>query len=63
MTTGKTIAVTTRTFVGKVISLVFNVLSRFVTFVIAFFPKLLENLKSEEGKAQTLMSLAAGSHG
>ena len=60
MTTGKTIAVTTRTFVGKVISLVFNMLSR---FVIAFFPKLLENLKSEEGKAQTLMSLAAGSHG
>ena len=63
MTTGKTIAVTTRTFVGKVISLVFNMLSRFVTFVIAFFPKLLENLKSEEGKSQTLMSLAAGSHG
>ena len=47
-------------FVGKVMSLLFNMLSR---FVIAFFPKLLENLKSEEGKAQTLMSLAAGSHG
>ena len=60
MTTGKAIALTRRTFVDKVMSLLFNMLSR---FVIAFFPRLLENLKSEEGKAQTLMSLAAGSHG
>ena len=30
MTTGKTIALTTWTFVGKVLSLLFNVLSRFV---------------------------------
>ena len=30
MTTGKTIALTIRTFVGKVISLLFNMLSRFV---------------------------------
>ena len=30
MTTGKTIALTTRIFVGKVISLLFNMLSRFV---------------------------------
>ena len=30
MTTGKTIALTRRTFVGKVISLLFNMLSRFV---------------------------------
>ena len=30
MTTGKTIALTIRTFVGKVISLLFNTLSRFV---------------------------------
>ena len=29
MTTGKTIAVTRQTFVGKVMSLLFNVLSRF----------------------------------
>ena len=36
MTTGKTIALTIRTFVGKVMSLFFNVLSR---FVIAFLPK------------------------
>ena len=36
MTTGKTIALTRRTFVGKVISLLFNMLSR---FVIAFFPR------------------------
>ena len=36
MTTGKTIALTIRTFVSKVMSLLFNTLSR---FVIAFFPK------------------------
>ena len=36
MTTGKTIALTRQTFVGKVMSLVFNMLSR---FVIAFLPR------------------------
>ena len=36
MTTGKTIVLTRRTFVGKVMSLLFNMLSR---FVIAFFPR------------------------
>ena len=36
MTTGKTIALTIWIFVGKVMSLLFNVLSR---FVIAFFPR------------------------
>ena len=36
MTTGKTIAVTRRTFVGKVMSLIFNMLSR---LVIAFLPR------------------------
>ena len=36
MTTGKTIALTTGTFVGKVMSLLFNTLSR---FVIAFLPR------------------------
>ena len=36
MTTGKTIALTLQTFVGKMMSLLFNVLSR---FAIAFFPK------------------------
>ena len=36
MTTGKTIALTRRTFVGKVIPLVFNMLSR---LVIAFLPR------------------------
>ena len=35
MTTGKTIALTTETFVGKVMSLLFNMLSR---LVIAFLP-------------------------
>ena len=36
MTTGKTITLTTGTFVGKVISLIFNMLSR---LVIAFLPR------------------------
>ena len=36
MTTGKTIALTRRTFVSKVVSLLFNILSR---LVIAFLPK------------------------
>ena len=36
MTTGKTIALTRWTFVGKVMSLLFSMLSR---FVIAFLPK------------------------
>ena len=37
MTTGKTIVLTRRTFVGKVMSLLFNMLSR---LVIAFLPRL-----------------------
>ena len=36
MTTGKTIALTSRTFVGKVMSLLFNMLSR---LVITFLPR------------------------
>ena len=36
MTTGKSIALTRRTFVGKIMSLLFNMLSR---FVIAFLPR------------------------
>ena len=36
MTTGKTIALTRQTFVSKVMSLLFNMISR---FVIAFLPK------------------------
>ena len=36
MTTGKTVALTRWTFVGKVISLLFNILSR---LVIAFLPR------------------------
>ena len=34
MTTGKTIALTRRTFVGKVMSLLFNMLSRFVIVIL-----------------------------
>ena len=37
MTTGKTIALTRRTFVGKVMSLLFNVLSR---LFVAFLPRI-----------------------
>ena len=36
VTTGKTIALTRRTFVGKMMSLLFNILSR---FVIVFLPR------------------------
>ena len=36
MTTGKTIALTRWTFVGRVISLLFNILSR---LVVAFLPR------------------------
>ena len=36
MTTGKTIALTRQTFVGKIVSLLFNMLSR---FVITFLPR------------------------
>ena len=36
MTTGKTIALTRQTFVGKMMSLFYNILSR---FVIAFLPR------------------------
>ena len=36
MTTGKTIALTIQTFVGNVMSLLFNILSR---FVIVFLPR------------------------
>ena len=38
MTTGKIIALTIPTFVGKVISLIFNTLSRFVIFIIGKHP-------------------------
>ena len=41
VTTGKTITLTIWTFVGKMMSLLFNMLSR---FGIAFLPKLLDNI-------------------
>ena len=47
MTTGKTIALTIWTFVGKVMSLVFNMLSR---FVIAFLPRSEERRVGKEWK-------------
>ena len=50
MTTGKTIALTRQTFVGKVMSLLFNMLSQ---LVIIFFPKnkrlLISGLQSPSG--------------
>ena len=56
MTTGKTIALTRRTFVGKVMSLLLNMLSR---LVITFLPKkcpinLQNPLYNEEGASQSL---------
>ena len=51
MTTGKTIALTRRTFVGKVMSLLFNILSRLViTFLPAF------NLSQHQGLFQGVSS-------
>ena len=44
MTTGKTIALTRRTFVGKVMSLLFNMLSR---LVITFLPRSKQMRKGE----------------
>ena len=44
MTTGKTIALTRQTFVGKVISLLFKMPSR---FVIAFLPRRRDLLSSK----------------
>ena len=52
MTTGKTTVLTIRTFVSKVMSLLFNALS---SFVIAFLPRNNFNLKIREenmGKMQ-----------
>ena len=39
MTTGKTIALTRWTFVGKVMSLLFNMLSRYLMFCINYATK------------------------
>ena len=50
MTIGKTIAVTIWTFVGKVMSLLFNTLSR---FVIAFFFKVKDQFTDKEKLRQT----------
>ena len=51
MTTGKTIALTRRTFVGKVMSLLFNMLSRlFITFLLRNKRLLILRLQSEESR-------------
>ena len=52
-TTGKTIALTRRTFVGKVMSLHFNMLSR---LVIAFLPKSKQEISSNFMAAVTICS-------
>ena len=52
MTTGKTIALTRQSFVGKVISLLFNMLSR---LVISFLPKSKCLLKSWLQSASTVI--------
>ena len=57
MTTGKTIALTRRTFVGKVMSLLYNMLSR---LVIAFLPRLSRLLIFiSQFQAQVLVKLTA----
>ena len=57
MTTGKTIALTIQTFVGKVVSLFFNTLSR---FVIAFLPQSKHLLISRLQSLSTVMKLKSG---
>ena len=52
MTTGKTIALTKQTFVGKVMSLFFNMLSR---FIIAFLPQSWLLLFSRTGEEDQLL--------
>jgi len=47
MTTGKTIALTRQTFVGKVMPLLFNILS---SLVIAFLPRSQGLLRSRHGR-------------
>ena len=59
MTTGKTIALTIWTFVGKVMSLLFNMLSR---FVIAFLPRskqLVDKCTSENVKTDGVFDVDA----
>ena len=60
MTTGKTIALTIQTFVGKVVSLLFNMLSRFVT---DFLPKskwlLISCCKWSVAKLQNCINLSS----
>ena len=61
MTTGKTIASTTWTFIGKVMSLLFNTLSR---FVVAFLPRSKCLLISRPlAITKMLLSLPLGAHG
>ena len=58
MTTGKTIALTRRTFVGKVMSLLFNMLSR---LVITFLPRSKRLLISCPGWGQIATEMQTGS--
>ena len=52
MTTGKTIALTRQTFVGKVISLLFKMLSRLLKLKLQYFSHLMQKANSFE---KTLM--------
>ena len=56
MTTGKTIALTSWTFVGKVMSLLFSTLSR---FVIAFFPRSMRDMVLYVFKKKNLLQRCA----
>ena len=52
MTTGKTIALTRRTFVGKVMSLIFNMLSSFVIAFLLSSKRLLISWLGRKTKAE-----------
>ena len=60
MTTGKTIALTTCAFIGKVMSLLFNTVSRFVTLMAKSeeeLKNLLMKVKEENEKAGLKLSI------
>ena len=59
MTTGKTIALTRQTFVGKVMSLLFNMLSR---LVITFLPRSKCLLNDDLGCQVLVLSVRFSSH-
>src|SRR5574341_1241291 len=63
MTTGKTTALTRWTVVGKVMSLLFNMLSRLVsTFGDLYNQEIQEKEKDLQNQPQTIQKIATGTH-